>query len=89
MPSFGGSNPVWWHACSLAIHAANAVLVLFMAKRLGASVFAAGFAGALFAVHGIHPEAAVWIAGRFDLVATFFLLAGLLLFTKTPKATES
>jgi len=42
---------------------------------------AAGFAGALFAVHGVHPEAVVWIAGRFDLVATFFVLAGLLLFT--------
>jgi hypothetical protein len=79
----GGIHPVWWHASSLAIHSANAVLVLFLARRLGASVLAAGFAGALFAVHGIHPEAVVWIAGRFDLVATFFLLAGLLLFTMT------
>ena len=86
---FGGSNPFLWHACSLAIHAANAVLVLFLAKRLGASVFAAGFAGTLFAVHGIHPEAAVWIAGRFDLVATFFLLAGLLLFTKISEGGHS
>ena len=79
----GGINPVWWHASSLAIHRANAVLVLFMARRLGASALAAGFAGVLFAVHGIHPEAVVWIAGRFDLLATFFLLAGLLLFTMT------
>jgi len=79
----GGIHPVWWHASSLAIHGANAVLVLFLARRLGASALAAGFAGALFAVHGIHPEAVVWIAGRFDLVATFFLLVGLLLFTMT------
>ncbi|MGH9648035.1 MAG: hypothetical protein ACRD4E_14590 [Bryobacteraceae bacterium] len=78
-----GINAVWWHASSIAIHGANAVLVLFLARRLGASVLAAGFAGALFAVHGIHPEAVIWIAGRFDLVATFFLLAGLLLFTMT------
>lgn len=83
---WGGNNPVWWHASSLAIHSANAVLVLFMARRLGASTLAAGFAGALFAAHGIHPEAVVWIAGRFDLVATFFLLAGLLLFTMTGEA---
>jgi hypothetical protein len=76
----GGMSPVFWHASALAIHSANAVLVLFMAKRLGASALAAGFAGALFAVHGIHPEAVVWIAGRFDLLATFFLLIGLLLF---------
>ena len=78
-----GSNPIGWHAISLAVHSANAVLVLLMARRLGASMAASGFAGALFAVHGIHPEAVVWIAGRFDLVATFFLLAGLLLFTMT------
>ena len=78
---FGGSDPRWWHALSLAIHSANSILVLLMARRLGASVLAAGFAGALFAVHGIHPETVVWIAGRFDLAATFFLLAGLTLFT--------
>ncbi len=77
----GGISSAWWHASSLAIHTANAVLVLFLARRLGASALAAGFAGALFAIHGIHPEAVVWIAGRFDLLATFFLLAGLVLFT--------
>ena len=76
-----GFRPVLWHASSLAIHTANAVLVLFLARRLGASAPAAGFAGALFAVQGIVPEAVVWIAGRFDLLATFFLLAGLLFFT--------
>ena len=85
---FGGSSPVMWHLWSIAIHTANAVLVLFLARRLGASVFAAAFAGALFAVHGIHPEAAVWIAGRFDLLATLFLLAGLLLFTKVSERNQ-
>ncbi|MCU1334518.1 MAG: rane protein of unknown function [Bryobacterales bacterium] len=82
-----GMNAALWHASALAIHAVNSVLVLFMARRLGASALAAGFAGALFAIHGAHPEAAVWIAGRFDLVATFFLLAGLLLFTMAGKRT--
>jgi len=77
---FGRFNPLTWHASSLAIHTANSLLVLFTARRLGASALAAGFAGALFAIHGIHPEAAVWIAGRFDLLATFFVLSGLLLF---------
>lgn len=76
----GRINAAVWHASSLAMHTANSVLVLFLARRLGASALAAGFAGALFAVHGINPEAAVWIAGRFDLLATFFLLSGLLLF---------
>ena len=77
-----GFRPAWWHAAAVAIHTLNSVLVLFMARRLGASALASGFAGALFAVHGIHPEAAAWIAGRFDLLSTFFLLAGLLVYCK-------
>ena len=84
---FSGFHPVSWHAAALAIHGANSVLVLFLARRLGASASGAAFAGALFAVHGIHPEAAAWIAGRFDLVATFFLLAGMLLFTQVTRHT--
>jgi hypothetical protein len=74
-------DPVNWHAWALAIHAANSVLVMLLARRLGASALAAAFAGMLFGIHGTRPEAVVWIAGQFDLLATFFLLAGFLLFT--------
>lgn len=74
-------NPADWHAWALAIHAVNSVLVMFLARRLGASAPAAAFAGILFGIHGTRPEAAVWIAGQFDLLATFFVLAGFLLFT--------
>jgi hypothetical protein len=35
----------------------------------------------LSGIHGTRPEAAVWIVGRFDLLATFLVLAGFLLFT--------
>ena len=76
--AIGGLDPVVWHAIALFLHAMNSMLVMFLARRLGASLFAAGFAGALFAAHGIHPEAVAWIAGRFDLLATLLLLAGLL-----------
>jgi hypothetical protein len=34
----------------------------------------------LFAIHGTRPEAVTWIAGRFDLISSFFVLTGLLLF---------
>ncbi len=76
--SLGGFRPWVWHAAGLLLHTINAVLVMFLARRLGAPLFAAGCAGALFAAHGIHTEAVAWIAGRFDLLATLFLLAGLL-----------
>jgi len=77
------TSPVGWHASLLVLHACNAVLVLFVARRMGASSVAAGFAAALFGIHGIHPEAVGWIATLFDPLATFFVLAGFLLFAKT------
>ena len=79
---WAGSNPALWHAFGLALHAANCILVFCLARRFTASRWAAFFAAALFAIHGTRPEAVVWIAGRFDLLATFFVLAGLLLFLR-------
>jgi len=78
---WAGLDPIGWHAGALAIHAANSALVMLLARRLGASVLAAAFAGMLFGLHGTRPEAAVWIVGRFDLLAAFFVLSGFLLFT--------
>ena len=80
---WAGVNPVAWHASALALHVANVILVFMLASRLCASWLAVFFAAALFAVHGTRPEAAVWIAGRFDLVTTFFVLAGILLFLRS------
>jgi hypothetical protein len=73
-------DPRVWHATALALHALNAVLVSVLAARLGLSRRASWFAGALFAIHGCLPESTVWIAGRFDLLATCFVLSGLLAF---------
>jgi hypothetical protein len=71
-----------WHLVSLLLHAGNAAMVAALAGRLGASRGMALLAGSLFALHGTHLEAAVWIAGRFDLLATGFALGALLLFEK-------
>jgi hypothetical protein len=77
---WAGLSPTAWHITALALHIINCVLVFMLAIQLGRSRMAAIFAAALFAVHGTRPEAVAWIAGRFDLVATFFVLAGLLFF---------
>ncbi|HWB84235.1 MAG TPA: hypothetical protein VG675_08850 [Bryobacteraceae bacterium] len=83
---WAGVNPVPWHVTAIALHLANVVLVFMLAARLPVSRPAAFFAAALFAIHGTRPEAVAWIAGRFDLIATFFVLAGLLLFIQSCSA---
>ena len=75
-------DSVRWHAAGLAFHIANSLMVYVLGAMLGFSRLAAWLGSALFALHGAHPEAAVWIAGRFDLVATFFVLAGLVAFIR-------
>ncbi len=72
---FAGLNPTFYHFTNLVLHAANATLVtclftFFLRKR-----WIAIFCGVLFAIHPLHTEAIVWIAGRKDLLATFFFLS--------------
>ena len=81
--AWAGVSPVLWHATALGLHIINTVLVYLLAVRLGRSRMAAIFAAILFAIHGTRPEAVVWIAGRFDLLSTFFVLCGLLFFMRS------
>mgnify|MGYP001047058494 CR=1 FL=1 len=81
-------DPAAWHASALILHSANSILVFLLARGLCASPLAAFFAAALFSLHGTRPETAVWISGRFDLLATLFTLCGLLFFLSSLKETE-
>jgi hypothetical protein len=55
------------------------VLVLGLARSLGASLVVTGAAGLLFAVHPVHTEAVTGIVGRAELLAAVFVLTALLL----------
>ena len=81
--TFAGTSPSLWHLPALALHIANTILVYILTLMLGRSRLAAIFAAALFAIHGTRPELVVWIAGRFDLLSTLFVLGGLLLFIRS------
>lgn len=70
-------NPRGYHVTNVLLHAANAGLVFALARRLMATSWA-GVAALLFALHASHHEPVFWIAGRFDLMATFWTLLGLL-----------
>jgi hypothetical protein len=77
---WAGLDPIAWHTAGLAVHFANSLFVLGLARHLCSGRLAALLAAALFALHGTRPEAVVWISGRPDLLAAFFVLGGMLLF---------
>lgn len=79
---WAGLDPLRWHWVGLTLHIVNAVLVYLLASWMRLSRMGAWFASALFALHGSHPEAALWIAGRFDVLATFFVLVALVAFIR-------
>lgn len=79
---WAGLDPIRWHWAGLVLHVGNSLLVYFLAGAIGLSRGCSWLASALFAWHGANPEAVVWIAGRFDLLAAFFGLLALVAFIK-------
>ena len=66
-----------FHLTNVALHAIASLLVAVLGRRLyGRRVALVG--GLLFALHPASHEAVYWIAARFDLLATCFMLASLL-----------
>ena len=64
------------HQTSLLLHAASAVLVLIVFRRLTGRLWASAALAALFALHPLHVESVAWVAERKDvLCGLFFLLA--------------
>lgn len=90
-----GMNPAGYHLTSLLLHAANAVLLYFVARRLlrltgvvpresdGMIVaIPAAFAALVFAVHPLRVESVVWVTERRDVLSGFFCLLSLLFYLR-------
>ena len=72
-----GPRAMGFHLTNVALHAMASLLVAVLGRRVyGSQVALVG--GLLFAVHPASHEAVYWIAARFDLLATCFMLASLL-----------
>jgi hypothetical protein len=83
--TLGGMNPWGYHLGNMLIHAMNALVFYFVARRLliasgvsGGSplLWGASFAALVFGVHPLRAESVAWITERRDvLCGLFFLLA--------------
>ncbi|MBS0321904.1 MAG: hypothetical protein JSR18_15270 [Proteobacteria bacterium] len=79
-----GADAAAWRAANVALHAANAalvaLLVIVVTPAVRGAAGAAVVAGVLFACFPTSVEAVAWIAGRFDLLATFWMLVAAITF---------
>ncbi len=80
--TIGGSHPAAWHAASILLHVACALLVFRLALRVIEDTFAAWLAAALFAVHPAHVEAVSWASANAEPLWTFLLLVAVLAFLR-------
>ncbi|MGH9361727.1 MAG: tetratricopeptide repeat protein, partial [Thermoanaerobaculia bacterium] len=73
-----GLDPGGHHLTSLLLHAANAVLLFVLLRRLTGAAGRSAAVAALFAVHPLHVESVAWIAERKDVLSAFFFFLALL-----------
>ncbi len=72
-----GLQPAGHHLVSLAIHAANGILLYCVLARMTAAAWPSAAVAALFAVHPLHVESVAWVAERKDVLSTLFGLIAL------------
>lgn len=84
-----GQNAAGHRAVSVAWHAANAVLVLLLFRRLGAGPGLAWLAAALFAWHPLRVESVVWITERKDVMSGCFFLLSLLAYLEYGRVRQA
>jgi protein O-mannosyl-transferase len=70
------------HLVSVALHAANAVLLFLVLYRMTGSRCRSFIVASLFALHPLHVESVAWIAERKDLLCAFFFLLTILAYAR-------
>ena len=96
-----GMNPAGYHLTNLLLHAANAILVYLLARRLfglagavsgrahGAEQYeAAAIAALFFSVHPLRVESVAWVTERRDVLSAFFFLGSALSYLRAVSAPE-
>jgi hypothetical protein len=76
-----GLNPLPYHMTNVAVHAANAVLLALLVRRIAGSRLVALVTALIWLVLPAYDYTVVWISEATELLATFWYLSTLVLFT--------
>ena len=69
-----GLKPGGHHRTSMLLHAANAVLVFLVFRRMTGAFWRCVVLAALFALHPLQVDSVAWVAERKNLLSAFFWL---------------
>jgi Tfp pilus assembly protein PilF len=62
------------HFTNVLLHAATAILLFLVLRRMTATIWPGAFVAAVFAVHPLHVESVAWVAERKDVLSGFFFM---------------
>ena len=73
-----GLNAGGHHLTSVLLHAATAMLLFLLLRRITAFPWRSAFVAAVFAIHPLRVESVAWVAERKDVLSGLFLMLTLL-----------
>jgi tetratricopeptide (TPR) repeat protein len=85
--SIWGLNPSGYHLTNILLHAANAILLWILLRRL--SIPGAWIASAIFALHPVQVESVAWITERKNVLMMLFFLLSLLTWVRFVEESET
>jgi len=62
------------HFTNVLLHAASAILLFLVLRRMTGNTWPGAFVAAVFAVHPLHVESVAWVSERKDVLSGFFFM---------------
>ncbi len=78
-------KPIGYHITNVILHAANVILVYWVALALAATPITAFLAAAFFAIHPVQCATVSWISSRSNLLCSLFLLLAFLAYLRNTR----
>ena len=69
-----GRWPGGHHLTSVLLHAANAILLFLVLRRMTGDLWPSAFVAVVFAAHPLRVESVAWVAERKDVLSGFFFM---------------
>jgi len=77
-----GLRPWGHHLTNVLLHAANAVLLFFVFRRMTGALWRCAVLAALFALHPLRVESVTWVSERKDVLSTLFWMLTMLAYAR-------
>ena len=78
-----GSNAGGHHLTNVLLHAANAILLFLVLRKMTGALWRSAFVAAVFAIHPLRVESVAWVTERKDVLSGLFFMLTLLCYAKT------